>query len=297
MRIVLGLDDNPPQARPGIGCISELAKVALRLLRLCPGLRGRFAPSGGQLEQARIPGHADHILHRIALAPGQQQGAAKTRVAAEQDAPPRPCLTQARHQQLEKGGGMQCGILAGRAQVSRQQLFAAKDVQRQEAIVVVIRAEVAALLIAMHQIVGGIEVENQLGRRLLERRDELIDDHAVDGNGASTVGAILEAAQGGAGGGGGVAFERGLQGQVVAQMIVIVEIFVALAQPEHALAQQMFGGVVDQRRMARVGQHLRDLLEQAKAPFDFTQQQQAAVGTDLPAIETHIDGASLELGK
>ena len=54
--------------------------------------------------------------------------------------------------------------LAG-PQVGRQQLVAAEDVQRQEAVVVVVAVEEAPLLVAVHGVVGGVEVEDQVLRR------------------------------------------------------------------------------------------------------------------------------------
>ena len=54
----------------------------------------------------------------------------------------------------------------GRPQVRHQELLAAGNVQGQEAVVVVIAVEEAAFLIAVHGVVGGVEVQHQfLGRR------------------------------------------------------------------------------------------------------------------------------------
>lgn len=58
----------------------------------------------------------------------------------------------------------------------------------------------------------------------------------MDGNGAGPIRTVLEAAQGRAGRGGGIALQRRLQGQIVAQAVVVVQIFIALAQTEHPLA-------------------------------------------------------------
>ncbi len=51
----------------------------------------------------------------------------------------------------------------------------AEDVKRQKAVVVVITAEVAALLIAVGEGISRVEIQNQLGRRFLELSDELLD--------------------------------------------------------------------------------------------------------------------------
>ncbi len=71
--------------------------------------------------------------------------------------------------------GEQRRILLRRTQISCQQLFAAEDVERQETVVVVVAAEVATVLIAVDNVVGRIEIENQFGRRFFERSDELLE--------------------------------------------------------------------------------------------------------------------------
>ena len=50
-------------------------------------------------------------------------------------------------------------------QVRAEQLVTAEDVKRKEAVVVVVPMKELALLVAMHAIVGGVEVEDEfLGR-------------------------------------------------------------------------------------------------------------------------------------
>jgi len=55
--------------------------------------------------------------------------------------------------------------------------------------------EEAALLAAMHRIVGGVEVQHQLGGRLVEGRDELIDQHLMHRDGNLAVGPVLQPAR------------------------------------------------------------------------------------------------------
>jgi hypothetical protein len=57
---------------------------------------------------------------------------------------------------------------------------AAEDVERQIAVAVVITVEKAPLLIAVQWVVGGVEVENDLRRRMLVRSDEQIDKRCFD---------------------------------------------------------------------------------------------------------------------
>jgi hypothetical protein len=78
---------------------------------------------------------------------------------------------------------------------------------------------------------------------------------------------------------------------------VIVEIFVALAQSEHPLPQQLLGRVLYQIRVTRIRQRLRHRLQQSKSPLDLPQQQQPTIGTDLAAIKADINFTPSELRK
>ena len=78
-----------------------------------------------------------------------------------------------------------------RAQVTDQQLVAAKDIQWQKAIVVVITMKEPAFLFAMNDIVSGIKVQNQFLRRFFERGNELLDDDFVHAPGGLAVDPVL----------------------------------------------------------------------------------------------------------
>ena len=60
-------------------------------------------------------------------------------------------------------------------QVGHQQLLAAKDIERQKAPVAIVAVIVAAFLLAVHPVIGGVKVEDQLRRRFFKGRDELFD--------------------------------------------------------------------------------------------------------------------------
>ena len=130
-------------------------------------------------------------MHVMALAPGQQQTTAEAGVAAKDDAYPGPRLAQPGDQQFQNPRRVQRRILLRRTQVGDQQLLTAEDVERQEAIVVVVVAEVPPFLIAMNQIVGGVEVEQQFFRRARERSDELLDQNSLHSHRRGAIGTIL----------------------------------------------------------------------------------------------------------
>jgi len=62
----------------------------------------------------------------------------------------------------------------GTAQLGRQQVPAAEDVERQIAVAIVIPVEEPALLMAVDRIVGGVEIEGDLfGRRPVRFHEEV----------------------------------------------------------------------------------------------------------------------------
>jgi hypothetical protein len=58
-----------------------------------------------------------------------------------------------------------------------QKLIAAKDIQGQKTIAVIIAVKETAFLISMQRIIGGIKVENQFLGNSIKRGDKLIDNH------------------------------------------------------------------------------------------------------------------------
>ncbi len=75
------------------------------------------------------------------------------------------------------GGAVDVGL----AQLGRQQVVVAGDVERQVAEAVVIAVEEPAFLVSVDGIVGGVQVERDLGRRLGMGVRENIDEQALDG--------------------------------------------------------------------------------------------------------------------
>ena len=68
----------------------------------------------------------------------------------------------------------------GTAQLGRQQMPAAEDVERQIAVAVVIAVEEAPFLMAVQRVVGGVEIEDDLLRRAAVRLQKQIDEQRLD---------------------------------------------------------------------------------------------------------------------
>jgi len=124
-----------------------------------------------------------------------------------------------------------------RSQVTDQQLLTAEDIQRQEAVVIVIAVEKPAFLLAMHGVICRIEVQDQAFGRPTEGGDELIDQNFMETPGRYPVRAVLPTAEGRGAGQFRVALDGRLQGQIFAQRLVVIEIFIAERQAIQALAQ------------------------------------------------------------
>jgi hypothetical protein len=86
------------------------------------------------------------------------------------------------HQQLEDGAAMQSGIDVAGPQVGTEQVLAAEDVERQEAVVVVVSVEEPVFLVAVDQVVGGVEVEDEFLGCSSVGLDELLDEHLGHGH-------------------------------------------------------------------------------------------------------------------
>jgi hypothetical protein len=188
----------------------------------------------------------------------------------------------------------------GTPQLGRQQMRAAENVQRQITIAVVIAVKEPPLLMPVQRVVGGVEIEDDLLGRLLVRLQEQIDKQRLD------LGAIpgdpviarqlrpapLQPVERRFAGQRRTipAAGRQLAGQhrhcrVVAQLVVIDQIFIAQRNSEHALPDQRRHFVLDQFRRAAVGKTLGKPLDQPDCPICRPQQQGSRIRGDLAAVK------------
>ena len=203
--------------------------------------------------------------------------------------------------------GAGAGIDVGASELGRQQVPAAEDVQRQIAVALVIAMEEPAFLMAVHQIVGGIQVEHDLPRRPGVRLDEQIHQQPLDGRRIMAdlvVAGRFRPAQ----------FQPvqrrlarhrravlptrlELAGQhchhrVMAQMVVVVQILVTQRDAEHALANKRPHTVFDQIPAPPIDEARRKPINQADRPIRCLQQHATGIRRDRPAIERSDDTTS-----
>jgi hypothetical protein len=157
--------------------------------------------------------------------------------------------------------------------------------------------EKPALLMAVHPVVGGVKIEDQPLGRLAEGGDELLHEHLMHGHGTLAVGALFESAEGWAGGERGVAMDGSLPEEIVAEGIVVVEILVALGESEDALTQELLPSVGDEGRMSVIVERPTEILDQAEAFFELTQEDQTAVAGDVAPFERGLDFPTIQAGK
>ena len=70
------------------------------------------------------------------------------------------------------------------------------------------------------------------------------------------------------------------QQRVVAKAVVVDEVFVAQAEAEDALLEQIGEGVLDEVGIAVVGEAAGELVDEVELGFDLAQEQAAGVGGD-----------------
>ena len=77
--------------------------------------------------------------------------------------------------------------------------------------------------------------------------------------------------------------------RVLAQLVVIVEVFIPQCQAEDTLPHQGLDLMLDIARVAPIDESVGEATHQPEAPVDLSQQQCSCVRGDVPAVETGDD--------
>ena len=186
------------------------------------------------------------------------------------------------------GAGVLGGVDVAGAEVGREQLVAAEDVERQEAVMIVVAVEEAALLLAVDAVVGGVEVEDQMLRRRRVRGDELIDQDLGDLDQGLAVDAVLQAAEGRRRGQrqlrlGGLPGGE-LKHGVDAEVLVVVEVLVPQGDRRDPLGDHGALVVDDEDGVSGVGDGGVEGVEQADLVGDLAEEQRPGVGGEPAAL-------------
>jgi hypothetical protein len=190
-------------------------------------------------------------------------------------------------------------------QQRQERMIAAEEVQGPIAMFVVVAVEEAAELMAMQLEVGGVPIQNdacwQHGMLLHESLHqkllhgvEVSDNLFITAVGFGADRSEFEAVEG--------AFARQRfaliaaqtlvakrifladqdgEERIVAELIVVIVIFVAQAQAENALLEKFVEGVLDAFGITVIGETASELGHEAELGFDFAQEQAAGIGGDF----------------
>ena len=299
---MLGLGDDASQSAPGAGGIQKLPEEAMRFaveLVLLPHLI--------EIElkvalQYFVACQTEQIMHVVAFAPIHDAMPAEAAVASENDADIRPRLPQPADEQFQDGAGVQGRIDVRRPQISDQEMIAAKDVEREKAVGVIVAVEEAFFLMSVDGIVGGVEIEDEfLGRRRL-RLDELFDEDGRDVEERLSANAVFEPAQGGRRTEFGKFVGTGMIGDGLPQgigtkLLMIVEIFVSAGDAENALGEQSTLRMQNEIGIAWIGNDAIEGVDQTELPIGLPQQQGSCIRSDDAAAEIGNEIPGIATGK
>jgi len=159
----------------------------------------------------------------------------------------------------------------------------------------------AAFLVAMQRIVGGVEIEDDLVRGCLVRRQEQLDEQSLDRRRIMSDLVVargfgwrmLEPVQGALAGERGAALTLGVelagqrrQHRVVPQLVVVDQILIAERDAEHPLRHHRLDAVLDLRLGTAIDEAGGEPAHQPNRPVGRAQQQRPGIRGDLAAVES-----------
>ena len=83
--------------------------------------------------------------------------------------------------------------------------------------------------------------------------------------------------------------------RIVAETVVVVEVFVAQAEGEDALFEQLRERVLNQVGMPMIGETGSELVDEVELGFDLSQQEAAGIGGDGTSVEASDNLATAEV--
>jgi hypothetical protein len=295
------LADNPARAVPTVDrAIPEVAEHARRSPRA-----GTETLRLGKLIdqcclQAAIARQAKHVVDAVCLTPSHQLVVGEAAVGAENDARARPFLADPSDNARDLFDRAITARDVGTPLAGQQQVPPAEHVERQVAVLFIIAVEEPAFLLAVQRNVGVVEIQHDLARCAFMRFEEKIHQQPIDLRIVAIDLVILRrmsprrVLQ---------AIERALASQrlavgpqhrvqlarqhrkrrILAQLVVIVEVFIAQRQAEDALSHQGLDLMLDIARVAPIDEAVGEATHQPEASVDLSQQQCTCVRGDVAA--------------
>ena len=259
------LDACDELARPAplAGPVGQLMEAAHRRLPLRAPHVALGAPGCRDLQQLGVDGKADDVVAAHGFQQRQRGLAAIVAVAPHQDLDVRPMLADADDDVAQDLGYLLArGALAGPQQRQhRLAREAVEDVDRLEAGAVVVRVEECELLLAMHGIVGVVDVEHDCAGRSREAAAVEIDLAEPDARQRTPVGQVLEPGQRRLAhqiaAAVGCAADGDLQGGIGPQRVDVIAVLVAGGDHDHPRHRHLGVAVPHAARIAIVARAVR----------------------------------------
>jgi hypothetical protein len=260
-------------------------------------LAGPDQGRGQLLQQPRVARQAEHVVHAVRFAPGEDRFPAEPAVGAEHDPRLRAAAAERRDDFFQGRDRAVARVAVGRAQLRPDRRVADKRIQRQITMAVVVAVEERALLPAVERIVRGVEVEDDLALAAAQRAHTKLEQECFPPRGLRRdlvitarrpVRRDLQPVQRRSGGQRVRRPEfarRRSEERIVPQVLVVVEILIPERQPEDPLRHQLRHRVHDQVRGAPVGEARRHAPGQPQPAIEFAQEQHPAVAAELAAAE------------
>ena len=234
-------------------------------------------------EQDIVARQAEDVVHDVALAPAHQVLAREATCAAQQDVDVGPSFADHPDDAADLVARAPGAVDVGGSELGEQEMAAAEDVEGQETAVFVVAVEEGVLLAPMGLHVGGVDIEGDArGRRLVgveKQGDEQVGEFLeVCGDlmvpAIAGVPGVLDAVQRRFAGQRRRAFTGGrrrlaaaigeeLARRIVAQGVVIVDVFIAQGDARDPLGQEGGKGVDRPGRVTPVAKAVRHAFEQA----------------------------------
>lgn len=212
-------------------------------------------------------------------------------IAAQGDPHLRPVPAQAADQVAHQGADLGAGRRRAATEQHRHRPAGGGliDVDRQEAVAVVVAIEQRELLPAMRHVAGLVQVQGDRLGWLREAGAEQVDQGGHHPRHRGARGSVLQPAHGRLRAQRPAALrrpaERQLEGRIVTQGVAVVGILVAGGNGEHPQSQHLGEGVLGALRIAPVPQARRQTIGDPQPAFDLAQQQDAAVRRQPATVE------------
>lgn len=127
--------------------------------------------------------------------------------------------------------------------------------------------------------------------------DELFNEHPIEGDAIGTCCRRFQLRKGRAAREFAVPANGCLHEWVVTQAVVVVDVFVAAAQPIEPLGNEIAQGMGDARRIALVVEYIGRCPAQTDLPIHFSQQQETTARTDGASRKISFDKPASKLLK